>query len=150
MHLVDSNFDTVLMALFCPVIRKDSVSLLRFPFLSFASLSLQVSIQLFFFPFLFSGYFCSVDECVVNIVSVGCNQSFFALFYVVFELLYRCIDGIFNAGESCSSFFSWHIQICLLHLLGVMLYASSLVYLFSGSFDEVVHSSTLRMVFYAF
>ena len=31
-------------------------------------------------------------------------------FRVVFESSYQCIDVIFNAGESSSSFFSWHIE----------------------------------------
>ena len=67
-----------------------------FPFLShvlvwnFACLQFKLSIQLFFFPFLLFGYFRSVDACVVCIVSGGCNQSFSALFYVVFKLLYQC------------------------------------------------------------
>ena len=63
---------------FCAAIRKDSVSLLRFLCLvkDFACLTLEISIQLFFFPFLFSDYFCSVDACLICIVSDHCNQSF--------------------------------------------------------------------------
>ena len=106
----------VLMALFCAAIRRNSVSLLRFPLLipiqlyPSACLSLEISIELFFFPFLFSGYFCSVDACVDCIVSNHCIQSSFALSYVVFLLLYRCINAILNADKSSSSFFSRKIQ----------------------------------------
>ena len=65
-----------------------SLPVLGFPILyhvwqtvwDFAYLSLEISIRLFFFPFLFSGYFPSVDVYVVCIVSGCCNQSFSALF----------------------------------------------------------------------
>ena len=56
-------------------------------------LSLEISIELFSFIFLFSGYFCSVDDCVVCIGFYGCNQSSSVLVYVVFEILYRCINS---------------------------------------------------------
>ena len=57
----------------------------------------------FFFPLLFSGYCHSVSPRVVNIVSGDCNQSSFELFYVVFELLCRCINAVFNDGKTYSS-----------------------------------------------
>ena len=60
----------------------------------------------FSFPFLFSGYVCSVKDCVVRVVSVGCNQASSAFLNIVFESLYRCIDAVFNAGKSSPSFFS--------------------------------------------
>ena len=44
-----------------------------------------MSIELFFYPFLFSIYFHPVDPCVIGIISGGCNQSSSAFFYVVFE-----------------------------------------------------------------
>ena len=72
----------------------------------FACLMLEISIQLFFLNFLFSGYFCSVDACVVCIVSGHCNRSSSAFLNGVFEFLYRCIDAIINAGEPSSYFFS--------------------------------------------
>ena len=62
----------VLIELFCLAIRRDSASLLRFPYSQpfpsilawdLACLSLDMPIQLFFFPSMFSGYFCSVDAC---------------------------------------------------------------------------------------
>ena len=87
---------------------------IQFPFsvtsmLSFVS-HLKCPILSFFFPFLFSGYFHTVDPCVVSIVSGGYNQSSSTLFYVVFKLLYWCINTVFNAGKSSSSFFSWHFK----------------------------------------
>ena len=48
--------------------------------LYFVCLSLEMSIQLFFFRSLFSGYFCSNDASVVCIVSCACNQSPSVLF----------------------------------------------------------------------
>ena len=45
-----------------------------------ACLSLEMSIQSFFFQFLFSSYFYIIDPCVVCIVSGGWNQSSPALF----------------------------------------------------------------------
>ena len=65
---------------------------------------------MFFFPLLFSGYCRSTYPCVVSIVSGGCNQSSFTLFYVVFESLYRCVNAVFNAVKSPSSLFPWHIE----------------------------------------
>ena len=100
------------MASFCAAIRRYLVSLLRFPFLAPSMFYcvrcslLKTSIQLFFFPFLSSGYFRSVDPRVDSIVSCGCNQSSFAFFYVVFKSLYRCVNAVFNACKSSSSFFS--------------------------------------------
>ena len=41
----------------------------------FAWFSLEISIQLLLLPILFSAYFCSIDACVVCIVSGRCNQS---------------------------------------------------------------------------
>ena len=122
------------MALFCAAIRRDLVSLLRFSFLCYvhvACSSLNMSIQLFFFPFLFSGYFCSIDPCVVSTVSGGCNQSSLVIFYVVFESLYRCINAIFNAGKLIFLLLYLIYIICRRHLCDVRSNTSSLV-LFSG------------------
>ena len=69
-------------------------------------LSIKMYIQLLFIPFLFSTNFCSVDPHVVSNVSNGCNLSSSALFYVVFKLMYRCINAVFNTGKSSSSFFT--------------------------------------------
>ena len=57
-----------------------------------ANTSSKTSIELgCFSPFFFSYYCRSVGPRVVSIVSDSCNQFFTALFYVVFESLYRCI-----------------------------------------------------------
>ena len=58
---------------------------------------------------LFIYLFIFVDACIVCIVSGRSNQFSVALFDIVFESLYRCIDAIFYAGKSSSSF-SWYIQ----------------------------------------
>ena len=104
----------VLMALFCYA--RDSVSLLRFPFLShvyvFSSKMSPVSRLKHPYSCL-SSRFCflviSVLLVLVSIVSVGCNQSSFAFSCIVFESLYRCINAVFNAGKSSFFFFSWYI-----------------------------------------
>ena len=105
----------LLKILFCVVIRRDSVTLLKVLFLSnvqvFSCGMLLIS-PLFFVPFLFSIYCHSVGLRVVSIFSGGCNQFFFQLFYVVLESLYWCIDDVFNVGKSFSSFFFfnfWYI-----------------------------------------
>ena len=93
----------VLMALFCAAIRKDSFSLLRFPFLSpvhvysyVLSLVSRLNVhRVLFFRFLFSGYYRSLDPLVISIASGGCNQSSSAP--VVFALLYRWVNAVFNA-----------------------------------------------------
>ena len=103
----------VLTALFCAAIRRDSVSFLKFPFLSHVQvLSCEIFIsrfktpsELFFFPFLSPSYCHSVVHCVISIVSDGCNQSSFVFFYVVFESSYRCVNVVFDAGKSSSSVF---------------------------------------------
>ena len=65
-----------------------------------------------------------MDHCIVCIVSSVCNQSSISILDVIFGLLYRCIDAIFNVGQSSFSFFSWHIYIvCLRHLWNVRPYA---------------------------
>ena len=44
---------------------------------NFTNLSLEISIQLFFFPFLFPSHCCSFYLNVVSAVSSHCNMSFF-------------------------------------------------------------------------
>ena len=132
----------VLMALFCAAIRRYSVSLLKFPFFShvqvFSSEMLLVSrltsLELFFFPRLFSGYCRSTCPRVISIVSSDCNQSSSVLLYVVFESLYRCVHAVFNAGQVLFlPLFLTHI-VCQRHLFGAMSYGWSLVFLFPGRF----------------
>ena len=92
----------------------------------------------FFFPFLFSGYFHSVDLCVVNIVSGGCNQSSSALFYAIFESLYRCVSTVFNDNKSSYSFFSLHISASSLECKALCIVISFLV-LWSICLSSLVH-----------
>ena len=107
----------VLMALLCAAIRRDSVSLLKFPFLShiqvFSCEVLFISslkrLELFFFQFFFPSYCPSVGHRVASIVSGGCNESSIVFLYIVFESLYRCVNAVFNTGKSSSSLFSWYI-----------------------------------------
>ena len=101
---------------------------------------LKRQIELFFFPFLFSSYCHSVGLRVVSIVSDGCNQSTFVLFYEVLESLYRSVNAIFNAGNSYPSLppFLIYIYIYIYSLStsfwDVMPYAWSLVFMFFGQF----------------
>ena len=103
----------VLLVLFCAAIRRDSVSLLKFPFLSniqvlscemlfISRLKCPLS---FFFPFSFSSHCNSVGLRAVSIVSANNYQSPFVLFYVVLEPLYRYVNAVFNAGKSSSLIF---------------------------------------------
>ena len=118
----------VLMALSCAAIRRDSVSLLRFPFLSQVQvfwcemlfISRLKAVTVFYFPFLFLS--CrSIVYHVVRIVSDGCNQCSFVFFYVVFEPLYRCINAVFDAGNSSSS-------LCTRYIWSAPLYPRSVHY----------------------
>ena len=103
------------MALFCATIKRDSVSLLRFQLLSHVRVfscemslvsRLKPPLSFFFYAFLFSSHFLSIDPRFVSIVSGGCNKSFSALVYVVFESLHRGVNAVFNASKFSSSFFS--------------------------------------------
>ena len=84
-----------------------------------------MSIHLFSFPFLFSGYFCSV-----YIVSGRCNQSSATLFHVFFFSLYWFIDAIVNAGDSSSSFFIFII------IYSFRVFHISVNWLFHGSLSD--------------
>ena len=78
------------MALICAANRRASVSLLRFPFHShvkvflceiFASLSLEIPIQLFSFPFLFSSYSCFF-VLMMSVLSLAAVISLSLLFLI--------------------------------------------------------------------
>ena len=128
---------------------RDSVSLLSFPFLNHlqvfpCEISLICRLKFpynFFFPFfLFTCCCCSVDPCVVWVVSSRCNPFFFFSFYEVFELFYRCIDAIFNAGKSSSSFVS------LYSLSTSYLECTVMVFLFSDLLVEILPPFKSRMI----
>ena len=107
----------VLMALSCAAIRRDSVSLLKFPFLSHVQvLSCEILFisrlkrpELFSFSFLFPGYGHSIVHSVLSFVSGGCYESSFVFLCIVFESMYGCVNTVFNVGKSSSSLFSWSI-----------------------------------------
>ena len=65
-----------------------------------ACLSLEISIQLFFIPFLFSSLCCCSIRHIVSAVIDCFNSSCFALFNVVLKSLNWCIEAIFNVGQS--------------------------------------------------
>ena len=84
----------VLMALFCAAIRRDSVSLKRFPFISHVQVfSCEISIVhiIVFLSIFVYNYFYSVDAFVVCILSGGCNQSSTAFFFMYSSS--HCIDA---------------------------------------------------------
>ena len=83
----------VLMVLFCVAIRRDSVSLLKFPFLS--------HVQVFSCEMFISRVVCLVSD--------GRYQSSFVFFYVVLES-YRCVNTVFSASNSSSSRLFWYIK----------------------------------------
>ena len=94
-----------------------------------------MSIQLFFFLFLFSDYFCSIDACVVCTVSGSCNQSS-ALFFM--QSSNRCIDAWTVSSKLVSHLHSSFLHIySLRHLWDAKPYASSRVFLLSGAFPLV-------------
>ena len=93
----------------------------------FTCLSLEMSIQLFFFIFLFSGYFCSLDVWVVPIISSGCNQSSPSFFFMSSSSF--CIS---SSMLSSLLLFLSH-TFCLYHLLGVRPYTSLQVFCWSSS-----------------
>ena len=77
----------------------------------FVCLSLKMSIQFFFFPFLFPCYRYSVDACVIVIISGHCNPSFSALFMLRYVLT-------FWPGQKCHSRWctgrKWHILMAVM------------------------------------
>ena len=118
--------------------------------------SFKAPIELFFIPFLFHCYCRLFGHRVDSIVSDGCNQSSFVLFYIVHESLYRCVNTVCAAGKSSSTLLSWYIEYvnivsviyCLMH---GHYFSCSLVHLFrffSGPFKkcpEYLKRSTARV-----
>ena len=97
--------------MFCAAIWRDSVFLLRFSFLGYihvflCDMSLKTSIELFFFPFLFSVYCRSVSPYVVSIVSGGCNQLLYVIiFYTAFVCNYFFTPSEFFTSVITGDFF---------------------------------------------
>ena len=114
---------SVRMALFCAAIRRDLVFLERFSFLiNVQVFSCEISLvcRLKCPNNCFSSHLCFLVIVVLLILVLyvfdRCNQSFFPLFYVVFESSYRCIDSILNAGQSSSSILFLIHTVYLYHL----------------------------------
>ena len=98
----------VLMALFCATIRRDSVSLLKFPFLIhvhvFSGTMLLVSCLKRPYS-CFSSHFCFLVMIRdVSIVSGCCYQSSSTLFYVVLKSLNWCVNAVFKASKTSPPF----------------------------------------------
>ena len=107
------------MALFSAAIKRDSVSLLKFSFLSHVQIfSCEISLACRLkCPYnCFSSHFLSLGIVQLIIVFLflfflwggsfkSRNQPLFPLFHIVFESSYRCIDTIFTAIETSFSFF---------------------------------------------
>ena len=91
----------VLLALFYVAIRRDSVSLLKFP----SSHVKVLSCEMLFISRLKRpwSFFLPI------FVSDGRYQSPFVFLYIVFESLYGCVNAVFDARNSSSSIFSWFI-----------------------------------------
>ena len=103
------------MALFCVAIRRNSLSLLRFLFLSyvhFFSCEMSIISHLKRPQRCFSSHFCFL--VIVVLLVLVLSVSFLvvvispstALFYVVFKSLYRSVNVAFNVGKFSSTFFS--------------------------------------------
>ena len=106
----------VLMAKFCAAVRRDSVSLLRFPFLSYVNIfSCEISLICHLeCPYkCFSSHFCFLIIVVMLVIVLFAlflvTVIILWFFYVVFVSSYECISGVFYAGGSSFSFFSWHV-----------------------------------------
>ena len=105
-------------ALSCAAIRRDSVFLLKFPFLSHVQV---LSCEMLFISRLnrpesyLPSHFCFL--VIVILFSIVLAVSFLmavisppsCFLYIVFESLYRCINAVHNAGKYSSSVFSWNI-----------------------------------------
>ena len=128
------------MALFCVAIRRDSVSLLKFSFRSHVHVfSCRISLVCRLkYPY---SCFSSLFPCYCSI-NLYVSSDVIITFHFLFS--HWCIRTIFNAGESSSSFFPWHIEsmsslgckalcivICFL-VLWFIYWSSSLVHFKNG------------------
>ena len=147
--LVCFCFKIVLMALFFAAIRRDSVSLLRFPFLNHVQVfscenllvcRLKCPYSCFSSNFCFLVIFILlmfVFTVLLLVVVISLPSCFFLCLLVVISMHLRYL----NAGEFSSSFFSWHSRST--SSLGCK---ASWVFLFYGPFVEFLLSTILRMV----
>ena len=129
------------MALFYATIRKDSVSLLRFLFLSYFqifSFAISFVCRLKCPYSCFSSYFCflffSVPlMCVLSVLFlIGGTHSSSVFFYVIFKSLYLYINALLNAGKSSFSFSKLKQYVCV-----VLEFSCSLVHLLKSFSDQL-------------
>ena len=110
----------------------------------FFRLSLEISVQLFFFPFLFDRY---IVVLLILMIFVLFLVVVISLFFFLSSL--RVVVSIHQRCLQCKRvlflLFVRYIA-CLCHLWNVKSYASSLVCLLSGPFVEDLSSSSSRMV----
>ena len=149
LRLVYSYFDIVcpygvfFFFFFFAAIRRDSVSLLKFPFLSYIQVfSSDISVvcrlkypyNCFYFYFCFLVIFCSIDSCVIYIVS-GCFNVFFCVFLCIFLVFI----SIHRRYLQC-----WRVLFFLLFLTHTLCLHRH--WDFSGLFVEGFPSPTSKMV----
>ena len=96
------------------------------PFLSHfkifsCTLSLEISVQLFSFPFL-SLSFCSFSIWSYDANAVAVISLYFFSFDVVLESFYWCILAILNAGESSSSFLIHIVCLCKAFCIAIIFF----------------------------
>ena len=101
---------------------------------------LEIFIQMFFFSFLFSYYYCSIVVCVV---SGRYNWLFFALFLCSLRVVWMYRQQYY-CWRVFFLLFLEHI-VCVRHLWDVRQYALSWVFWFSGQFVDLLPSSTFKM-----
>ena len=122
LHFIDFRFDIISLYRFvCTAIRKDFISLLRFPspgYVPVFSVSISPFCRLkypysYFFPFSAPEILSSIY--IVNVI-ISCFHVFFCFLNIIFDSAYRCMYTIFNVGNSLYSYFSWLQSSFLVHL----------------------------------
>ena len=138
----------VLMTLFCAAIRRDSISLLRLPFLSRVNVfSCEISLvcclkypnscfSSHFFLFSFVLLVLVLSELFWVALTSLPSALFLCILLVVVSMYRRYVEGWWVLFL----LFLTH-RVCLCHLYDVRAYASLLVFLFSGPLVEVLPSS---------
>ena len=142
------------MALFCAAIRKYSVSLLKFPFQSHVEISWEIlsTCPLKYLYSCFLNVFCFLSIVVLLIFML----SMLFLVAIISLSLHSFLCSLLVVALMHPHYLQcWQVlspvlfvihRVCQYHLLGAMLYSSSLVFLSSGLFAEVLPSFISRMV----
>ena len=136
------------MTLFCVAMRRDSVSLVRFLFLSHVqvfSCEILLICRLKYSYTCFTSHFCFL-VIVVLLILVLFVFAVISLSLIFFMYsLSRFIEVSSMLMNPLPTFFLAHI-VCPYHLWDKRAYAPSRSFCFSGLFVKVLPSSTLRMV----